>query len=97
LNNFAWILATERDAKLRNGAQAVDLAERACALNGWKTPLLMGTLAAAYAEAGRFDDAVKMAERAKDKAKEEWLEAVAKRNQELLEYYRQGKPWRESQ
>ena len=54
LNNLAWILAANSDATLRNGAEAVALAERACKLTDYKEALLVGTLAAAYAEAGRF-------------------------------------------
>ena len=58
LNNLAWILAANPDATVRNGAEAVALAERACKLTDYKEPLLVGTLAAAYAEAGRFPEAV---------------------------------------
>jgi len=51
-NNFAWLLATCPDAKLRDGRKAVELATKACELNQWKSPDLIDTLAAAYAEAG---------------------------------------------
>ena len=54
LNNLAWVLATCPDDQLRNGAEAVRLAERACELTHYREPLFIGTLAAAYAEAGRF-------------------------------------------
>src|ERR1051325_295252 len=59
LNNLAWLFATHADAKYRNGAEAVRLAEHACELTGYKTTIYIGTLAAAYAEAGRFDDAAR--------------------------------------
>lgn len=95
LNNYSWLLATEANAQQRNGARAVEFAERACKATEWKQPVFMGTLAAAYAEAGRFDDAAKMAARARDMAQAKGLEAVAKRNEELMELYRQGKPYRE--
>lgn len=95
LNNFAWLLATDPVAGVRNGSLAVQYAERACELTQWKQPVFMGTLAAAYAEAGRFDDAVKTAERARDRAKALGSEAIANRNQELLEIYRQRKPFHE--
>ncbi|NOS72464.1 MAG: tetratricopeptide repeat protein [Verrucomicrobia bacterium] len=95
LNNYSWLLATEANAQQRNGARAVELAERACKATEWKQPVFMGTLAAAYAEAGRFDDAAKMAARAHDMAKANGMEGVAKRNEELMELYRQGKPYRE--
>ena len=62
LNNLAWLLATDDDSQWRNGTEAVRLAERACDLTHYQTPAFLGTLAAAYAEAGRFDDAVKTEE-----------------------------------
>ena len=48
----------------RNGPEAVSLAEHACQLTDYKQPMLVGTLAAAYAEAGRFAEAVTMADNA---------------------------------
>ncbi len=95
LNNLAWILATDPDDKTRNGPRAIELAERACKLTEWKVAVLMGTLAAAYAEAGRFPDAVALAEKARDTALAAKQEDVAKRNQELADQYRAGKPFRE--
>jgi Flp pilus assembly protein TadD len=97
LNNLAWLLATDADAQIRNGPRAVELAERACQLTDWKAAFLMGTLAAAYAEAGRFPDAVAIAERARDRARADKQEDVAKTNEKLLELYRSGKPFRETQ
>ncbi|GEM_PF-1052286 len=58
LNTRAWILATCPDDKLRDGKEAVALAEKACKLTQRKQHELLDTLAAAYAEAGRFDEAV---------------------------------------
>jgi tetratricopeptide (TPR) repeat protein len=95
LNDFAWLLATDPSPDVRNGPLAVQYAERACELSQWKQPIFMGTLAAAYAEAGRFDDAVKMAGRARDLATAIGAEAIANRNAELLELYRQKMPFRE--
>ncbi len=57
--------------------------------------MIIGTLAAAYAEAGRFADAVKTAEAARDLARASGLKAVADKNAELLELYRQNKPFRQ--
>jgi len=54
LNDLAWLFATYPRAELRNGAQAVDLAERACKLTNFKEARFLGTLDASYAEAGRF-------------------------------------------
>lgn len=95
LNNCAWLLATSPDDGIRNGVRAVELAERACQISQWKFPVLMGTLAAAYAEAGRFSDAVAMADRAIAKAREGNEEDTARRNAELRELYLQDKPYRE--
>ena len=94
LNNLAWLLAAHPSDALRNGAEAVRLAERACELSERREPVLLGTLAAAYAEAGRFGDAVKTAEKARDLAATTGLKDVAARNTELLELYRAGKPCR---
>src|ERR1019366_1741622 len=60
LNDTAWALAT--------CAEAVPLAEHAVALTSGREPALLATLAAAYAEAGRFDRAVEMEKRATDLA-----------------------------
>jgi tetratricopeptide (TPR) repeat protein len=58
LNQTAWVLATWPEASLRDGSQAVVLAERAVRLSGGREPAILDTLAAAYAEAGRFTEAV---------------------------------------
>jgi tetratricopeptide (TPR) repeat protein len=63
-NNLAWILATCPDASLRNGSKAMDLAQRAMHLSDGKSPQILDTLAAAYAEAGQFPEAVGTARRA---------------------------------
>ena len=68
LNDTAWALATCADAALRNGAEAVTLAEHAVDLTSGREPALLATLAAAYAEAGRFDRAVELETRATDLA-----------------------------
>lgn len=61
--DLAWVLATAPDDALRDGRRAVTLAEGAMQLAGGANPILFRTLAAAYAEAGRFDDAISAAER----------------------------------
>src|SRR5258705_5409776 len=58
LNRLAWLLAVNPDAALRNGPEAVELAERACKESNYSQPAMVRTLAAAYAEAGRVDAAV---------------------------------------
>jgi protein O-mannosyl-transferase len=96
LNNLAWILAANPDPEVRNGREAIDLAERACKLTEYKQPVMVGTLAAAYAEAGRFAEAVTTAEKAKTLAEQANQMEVAARNRTLLELYRSGQPGRDT-
>jgi len=62
LNNLAWVLATFPETWIRNGSQALALAKRANQLSGDKNPAILRTLAAAYAENGRFTEARATAE-----------------------------------
>src|ERR1019366_5720684 len=96
LDRLAWILATAPQAELRNGEEAARMAERACDLTGQKQPQLLATLAAAYAEAGRFPEAVSTAERARDLAASTGQKEMAIKCGNLLDAARSGKPWRES-
>ena len=64
LNDLAWLMSTAADPALRNGKEAVVLAQHAVELNRGQEPMLLGTLAAAYAEAGDFDKAVETEQRA---------------------------------
>ena len=96
LNNLAWIRATSAEPKLRNGAEAVRLAERACALTGNRRPVMLGTLAAAYAEAGRFEEAIATAKKARDLAEATGQPDLGKQNQTLLEVYQARRPYHES-
>jgi tetratricopeptide (TPR) repeat protein len=63
-NSMAWMLATAPQAALRDGARAVELAEQATRATGGGNPIILRTLAAAYAQAGRFPDAVQTAQKA---------------------------------
>jgi tetratricopeptide (TPR) repeat protein len=94
LNNLGWILATHADASVRNGAEAVRYAERACALVGEREAMFLGTLAAAYAEAGRFEEAARTATRAIATAEQNGQAEVVAANQRLLELYKASKPYR---
>jgi len=60
LNEAAWVLATSSDPALRNGTEAISLAERAVRLTAAHDPALLGTLAAAYAESGAFEKAIEL-------------------------------------
>jgi len=95
LNNLAWMLATHPNTELRDGTEAVRLAERACQITSYEAPLLVGTLAAAYAEAGRFEEAVKSAQKAHDLALALDQKELAAKNQQLQLLYRAQKPHRE--
>jgi tetratricopeptide (TPR) repeat protein len=91
-NNLAWFLATCPEERFRDRKRAVLHATQACELTQWKDWRFVSTLAAACAEAGKFDKAVEFQQRAlamvtKDADKE--------RLQERLSLYRDGKPYRE--
>jgi Flp pilus assembly protein TadD len=95
LNNLAWIQATSVDPALRNGPEAVREALKACELTHDQQPLFLGTLAAAYAEAGDFTNAISVATRARDLAKAHGLDEVAGKNEELLGLYKTGQAYHE--
>jgi tetratricopeptide (TPR) repeat protein len=89
-NNLAWLLAVCPDAKLRNGQKALEYAKKACELNAWKEPHGLGTLAAAYAEVGNFEEAVKW----QKKCMESGLPGnETKQAQKQLDLYQQKKPY----
>jgi tetratricopeptide (TPR) repeat protein len=91
LNNLAWLLATSPRADWRDAPRAVTLAQRACELTQFRKTIFIGTLAAAYAEAKKFDDAIATAQRACDLAAKNGEMNLLQRNQELLELYRAHK------
>jgi tetratricopeptide (TPR) repeat protein len=92
-NSLAWLLATSQDAKVRDGKRAVQLAQKAGALDSWHNANYLGTLAAAYAESGQFADAVHSQEKALGFPDYEKTSGTAAR--ERLSLYRSGKPYRE--
>jgi Zn-dependent protease len=63
-NNLAWLLASCPVDAFRNGQEAVEQAASACNATGWRNPSCLGTLAAACAEVGDFDQAVRLQNRA---------------------------------
>ena len=89
------MLATNPNASVRNGSEAVELAQRALKLSGGNEPAILGTLAAAYAEAGRFAEAVRTAEQAVQLAAAKGDRALAEQIRTRLELYRNGKPYRQ--
>ena len=92
-NNMAWVLATCPQASLRNGIEAVGLAERANQLTGGKNPVILCTLAAAYAEAGRFPEAIETAQRALQLAETQSNTALVGALQSQLKLYQAGIPF----
>jgi tetratricopeptide (TPR) repeat protein len=96
LNEVAHVLAASPEASVRNGSEAVTLAERAVKLSGGQEALYLDTLAAAYAEAGRFADAVETARRgleiATRKDQPQLREGLAAR----LRLYEARKPYRDA-
>ena len=96
LNRLAWILASSPDPALRNGNEAVQLAERACQLSNYKQPLLLATLAASYAEAGRFPEALNCAENAQNLALAASQSELVARCREFLDLFRAGRPYHET-
>lgn len=91
LNNFAWVLATSPDDKLRNGPRAIKLATAACKSTEYKQSHILSTLAAAYAETGDFTKALEFSEKSVEAATGDQKESLRKE----LETYKAGKPMRE--
>jgi len=94
LDGLAWILATNPDPQLRNGAEAVHMAERACELTGRKDPAKLKTLAAAYAEAGRFPEASAAAQTAVDLATQAGQKDLVEECRLILKSCNSAQPWR---
>jgi tetratricopeptide (TPR) repeat protein len=92
-NNLAWLLATCPEASLRNGGRAVELARQANALTGGENPVMLRTLAAAFAEAGRFSEAVETAQRALRVAEGQSNTGLAGALQSETKLYQAGLPF----
>jgi tetratricopeptide (TPR) repeat protein len=91
LNDLAWLLATSRDNRVRDGRRAVVLARRACELSQWKNAFSIDTLAAASASAGNFPDAVKYQELAISRLDPGDRKAQAEGMQQRLQQYASGR------
>jgi len=89
LNNLAWDMATNSDETKRDGAKAVELATQLCKRDNWQYPGFLDTLAAAHAEAGNFEMAVKLTQTAIDLA----LPIEVEEYQQNLNRYSNGEAW----
>jgi protein O-mannosyl-transferase len=94
LNNQAWVLATDPSDSIRNGAEAVMLAQRAVELVGTNNVGVLDTLAAAYAEAGRFAEAITIARQAQAMARGQ--AELAEQIRQRLALYNSNQPYREN-
>ena len=96
LNQTARVLATTPEASLRDGALAVTFAERAAQLSGRTNPAILDTLGAAYAEAGRFSDAVQVARRGMELAVQQNNQRLAEALRTRIALYEAKTPLRET-
>jgi cytochrome c-type biogenesis protein CcmH/NrfG len=96
LRQLAWALATCSDSTLRNGREAVSLAEKARQLSEGQDPAVLGTLAAAYAESGRFSEAIESAQQALALARKQNVQPLAEALQGWIALYERGIPLRDS-
>jgi tetratricopeptide (TPR) repeat protein len=95
-NNLAWLMATCPKASFRDGPLAVTLAKRAEQLTGSRNALVIGTLAAAQAEAGNFAGAIAAAGRARQLAAAQTNTALVNVIDTQEQQYRKGLPWRDT-
>ena len=94
LVGLASVLSAGADPKVRDGTQAVALAQKACELTRFRSPGPLDVLAAAYAESGMFDQAVRAATKAVASARAAGKAAFAREAAERLDLYRHRKPFR---
>lgn len=95
LNNLAWILATCPDSSLRDGVKAVQYALKANQLTN-DNPVFIRTLAAGYAETGRFENAIETAARAAQLARAQSMNSFANQLDEDVDLFRKHLPLRDT-
>jgi tetratricopeptide (TPR) repeat protein len=95
-NDLAWIFATYPDDSARSGPKAMALARGAVAFTHGTVPLFLRTLAAAFAETGHFDDAIKAAQKALELAHSQNDSDLAGQIEKDVDLYRANKPKRDS-
>jgi len=95
LNNLAWILGTYPVGEIRDGKRAVELAEKASRLPGGESPIVLRTLAAAYAESGDFAKAIGTAQRAIELATGQGNSSLVETLRHEIELYQTQTAYRE--
>jgi protein O-mannosyl-transferase len=94
LDGLAWILSTDANADFRNGAEAVKMAERACELTAHQDPVKLKTLAAAYAETGRFEEAINTLRTANELASKANRQELVNECSLMMQYFQRSESWR---
>ncbi len=94
LNNLAWLLATSTFDEVRDGKRAIELATKAAEVTNYEEAHILSTLAAAYAESGNFEEAVKWSEKSIEISSSDKQKADLKKE---LETFKAGKPVRENE
>ena len=94
-SNLAWVFATCTDDSIRDGTRAAQLGEKALRISGGKIPTIYKVLAAAYAENGRFADAVETAQRGAELATTQGNPPLAAELESNIALYRSGRPLRD--
>jgi cytochrome c-type biogenesis protein CcmH/NrfG len=94
-SNLAWVFAACPEDSIRDGARAVELGEKALRISGGKIPMIHRVLAAAYAESGRFTDAIETAQRGAELATTQGNPSLAAELENNIALYRSGRPLRD--
>lgn len=95
LSNLAWIKATHQDPRFQNPEESIQLAQRACEVTNFKQANALDTLAAGYAAAGNFPEALKTAKKALELANSTGQEKLAETIKKHMKTYKQGRPYLE--
>src|SRR4029077_10895960 len=95
LDELAWVCATHPSQELRDGQEAVRLAEHACALTKRADPMLLATLATAYAETGNFGEAINTIQESLSKARSSGNPDAIALGEKLLGFFQSNTPIRQ--